>query len=356
MDIGIVSERSGIPVKSVRYYENISLVQPARLKNGYRDFTVPDLHELAFPGRVRSLGFIIEEWRALLSLYEDRELSSANVTAFARSYTARVDWKTDELEALSAILRDFVFFGIVPMIVRLRMIWHVPISRNRDDIALEQPFEVWSPLMNGNTVAMQKGCTSHKSDQWHSRLNYLRPAHGPTDNKAGNLCLPATLDVVVEVQKQTTFDNRSVLQLGAVKFALCGNRPSIKVATLRRETLGCVDKGGVVTSRDKSLCCTVPLGDDRSIPGNWARKTVNRGDRRGWQSFETRSELPEANISASSEQSRSFDCEEGAPSQFDHSKTSFCFRPNQNTNGSLNVVCRGSHLEWSAPHLRKRAR
>jgi Cu(I)-responsive transcriptional regulator len=97
-----------LPAKTIRYYEDIGLVQPSRRENGYRDFTVQDLHKLAFLGRARSLGFSIEECRTLLLLYEDREFSSANVTAIARSHIARVDHKIEELQALSATLRDFV--------------------------------------------------------------------------------------------------------------------------------------------------------------------------------------------------------------------------------------------------------
>jgi hypothetical protein len=55
--------------------------------------------------------------------------------------------------------------------------------------------------------------------------------------------------------------------------------------------------------------------------------------------------LPEANISASSEQSRSSDCEKVAPSEVDHSKTPSCFLPSQNAISSPDIVCRTSHLE-----------
>tara|TARA_R100000789_G_scaffold21650_1_gene24476 strand:- start:154 stop:645 length:492 start_codon:yes stop_codon:yes gene_type:complete len=108
MNIGNVSEQSGLPAKTIRYYEDIGLVQPSRRENGYRDFAVQDLHKLAFLGRARSLGFGIEECRTLLSLYEDRERSSADVKAIAQSHLARVDQKIEELQALSATLRDLV--------------------------------------------------------------------------------------------------------------------------------------------------------------------------------------------------------------------------------------------------------
>ena len=69
MNIGEVAERSGIPPKTIRYYEDIGLVRPQRSGNGYRAFAETDLHKLAFLGRARALGFSIEDCRTLLGLY-----------------------------------------------------------------------------------------------------------------------------------------------------------------------------------------------------------------------------------------------------------------------------------------------
>ena len=68
MNIGEVSERSGLPPKTIRYYEDINLVRPLRSDNGYRSFRESDIHKLAFLGRARALGFSIEDCRTLLSL------------------------------------------------------------------------------------------------------------------------------------------------------------------------------------------------------------------------------------------------------------------------------------------------
>ena len=58
MNIGEVAKRSGLPAKTIRFYEDIGLVEPqARRANGYRDFDQRDLHELRFVARARSLGF-----------------------------------------------------------------------------------------------------------------------------------------------------------------------------------------------------------------------------------------------------------------------------------------------------------
>ncbi|WP_299845391.1 Cu(I)-responsive transcriptional regulator [uncultured Jannaschia sp.] len=108
MNIGDVSERSGLPAKTIRYYEDIGLVRPSRSENGYREFGFKDLHKLAFLARARSLGFTIEECRTLLLLYEDRQRSSSDVRRLAEKHVGRIDRKIAELQALSATLRDLV--------------------------------------------------------------------------------------------------------------------------------------------------------------------------------------------------------------------------------------------------------
>lgn len=67
MNIGDVADLSGLPAKTIRYYEDIGLVEPLRSANGYRSFRQSDVHKLAFLGRARALGFTIEDCRSLLN-------------------------------------------------------------------------------------------------------------------------------------------------------------------------------------------------------------------------------------------------------------------------------------------------
>lgn len=108
MNIGDVARQSGLPAKTIRYYEEIRLIRPARGANGYRDFSAEDVHKLVFLGRARSLGFSIEECRTLLSLYEDRGRASADVKALAADHLGRIAQKIDELQALQSTLQTLV--------------------------------------------------------------------------------------------------------------------------------------------------------------------------------------------------------------------------------------------------------
>jgi MerR family transcriptional regulator, copper efflux regulator len=108
MNIGEVAARSGLPAKTIRYYEEIGLVRPERGANGYRSFGEREVHTLAFLARARSLGFGIEECRDLLALYHDRERASADVKRLAAGHLQRIERKIAELRAMQATLGRLV--------------------------------------------------------------------------------------------------------------------------------------------------------------------------------------------------------------------------------------------------------
>lgn len=104
MNISVAAERSGLPAKTIRYYEDIALVTPERSENGYRAYSGADIHRLKFLHRARGLGFSIAECRHLLSLYEDRERASADVKRLALAKVGEIDRKIDELRSLRETL------------------------------------------------------------------------------------------------------------------------------------------------------------------------------------------------------------------------------------------------------------
>lgn len=104
MNIGEASRRSGLPPKTIRYYEEVGLVRPARAQNGYRDYRDRDVHLLRFLQRSRSLGFSIEEARRLLALYADESRQSGDVRKMASGRMAEIDRKIEELMSLRRAL------------------------------------------------------------------------------------------------------------------------------------------------------------------------------------------------------------------------------------------------------------
>jgi len=109
MSIGEVARESGVPTKTIRYYESIGLVPPAeRLDNGYRVYGSRALEELRFIKRARNLGFSLDEVEALLALWRDKHRASAEVKALAERQLAAIDAKLDELASMREVLQDLV--------------------------------------------------------------------------------------------------------------------------------------------------------------------------------------------------------------------------------------------------------
>ncbi len=108
MNIGDVSTASGLPAKTIRYYEDIALVTPKREANGYRVFSENDLHKLRFLARARALGFAIEDCRTLLALYEDKGRSSAEVKELSRKHLDEIDQKIAQLQSMRNTLAHLV--------------------------------------------------------------------------------------------------------------------------------------------------------------------------------------------------------------------------------------------------------
>ncbi len=109
MKISDVADRSGLPPKTIRYYEDIGLMRPAsRQGNGYRDYDDRDVQVLRFLKRARGLGFSVADCRNLLSLYEDRERASADVKALAQHRVAEIDRKIAELHTMRDALTHLV--------------------------------------------------------------------------------------------------------------------------------------------------------------------------------------------------------------------------------------------------------
>ena len=106
MNIGLASQMTGLPAKTIRYYEDIKLIKPARADNGYRDYSENDIHRLACLQRSRSLSFSIEECRLLLSLYKDKERASSDVKGMALEKIAEIDRKMKELKSLRSTLKS----------------------------------------------------------------------------------------------------------------------------------------------------------------------------------------------------------------------------------------------------------
>ena len=109
MNISSAAKAAGLPVKTVRYYADIGLVDaPSRSEAGYRTYDDASVRKLGFVRRSREFGFSIEECRELLSLYQDRDRTSAEVKRIASKKLQDIEEKQRELQSLHEELEHLV--------------------------------------------------------------------------------------------------------------------------------------------------------------------------------------------------------------------------------------------------------
>ena len=101
MNVGQAAEQSGLPVKTVRYYADIGLVEPlGRSDAGYRIYGTGEVSKLTFIRRARAFDFSVKDCRELLGLYQDKTRSSKDVKKIALKRLAEIDDKLAELQKL----------------------------------------------------------------------------------------------------------------------------------------------------------------------------------------------------------------------------------------------------------------
>jgi Cu(I)-responsive transcriptional regulator len=107
VNIGEVSDATGVSQRMIRHYEKIVLIPPlGRRNSGYRIYGDHDIHRLRFIAKARDLGFPVAEIRALLGLWQDRNRSSAEVKALALARAAELGRKAAALKAMRKTLLD----------------------------------------------------------------------------------------------------------------------------------------------------------------------------------------------------------------------------------------------------------
>ena len=110
LKIGEVAQLSQLPVKTIRYYEDIGLLAPnvARSHNGYRLFNQAVLNRLAFIKRSQSLGLSLQEIQSILQTHDRGELPCGEVRYHLESKLASITQQIEALETLKAELQGII--------------------------------------------------------------------------------------------------------------------------------------------------------------------------------------------------------------------------------------------------------
>lgn len=104
---------TGVPAKTIRFYEDIDLLpQPKRKQNGYRDFSETDVDRLKLVAGLRRLDFSLDEIKELLDL-RDRKIAPCTVLLdLLDKKTAEINRRIEELRALTRELKMLHSLGL----------------------------------------------------------------------------------------------------------------------------------------------------------------------------------------------------------------------------------------------------
>jgi DNA-binding transcriptional MerR regulator len=96
-----LSRRTGVPSKTIRYYEDIGLLAPAqRAENGYRLYGEADADRLRFIKNARALDFSLHEIAQILSARDRNNPPCTHVVELLRDHVSQIDARIRELQAL----------------------------------------------------------------------------------------------------------------------------------------------------------------------------------------------------------------------------------------------------------------
>src|SRR5215469_2252676 len=107
MRIGVLAERTGTSVPTIRYYEEIGLLRQVARRGGQRIYDHEDAHRLAFIRRCRDFDFSIPEIRALLSLMQNGT-PCGEARKLAEGHLDELRKKLAELQALERTIASLV--------------------------------------------------------------------------------------------------------------------------------------------------------------------------------------------------------------------------------------------------------
>jgi len=108
-----LSQTTGVPAKTIRYYEESGVLpSPPRKPNGYRDYDQTDIDRLRLVAGARRLDLSLDDIREILALRDRRE-------APCRTLLDRIQRKANEvaerivtLQHLEAELRELYTIGL----------------------------------------------------------------------------------------------------------------------------------------------------------------------------------------------------------------------------------------------------
>ncbi|MDJ1182358.1 heavy metal-responsive transcriptional regulator [Roseofilum casamattae] len=109
LKIGEVAAQSGVPIKTIRYYEQLGLLTIAhRTEGNFRLFNESAISRLAFIKRLQALGLSLQEIGECLTIYDDGCLPCENIQQKLQERVTKIDRQVTELIQLRGELTNLL--------------------------------------------------------------------------------------------------------------------------------------------------------------------------------------------------------------------------------------------------------
>ena len=107
--IGSVAKESGIPIKTIRYYDELGLLKTSgRTEGGYRLFSADVLSRLKLIKRAQSLGLSLSEIKEFLEVHDQGNLPCDHIKVKLEDKVADIDRQIRQLQLLKQELEGLL--------------------------------------------------------------------------------------------------------------------------------------------------------------------------------------------------------------------------------------------------------
>lgn len=107
--IGQVTALSGVPIRTIRYYEALGLLKSSgRTEGGFRQFSPDVITRLAFIKRAQNLGLSLEEIGEILKVYDQGNLPCGEIKHKLEDKLLEIDRQIEQLLTLRSELKGLL--------------------------------------------------------------------------------------------------------------------------------------------------------------------------------------------------------------------------------------------------------
>lgn len=107
--IGSVAKESGVPIKTIRYYEELGLLRTSgRTEGGFRIFSSDVLVRLNFIKRAQKLGLSLAEIKDFLDIHDQGELPCEHIKIKLEDKISEIEQQIRQLQILKLELKGLL--------------------------------------------------------------------------------------------------------------------------------------------------------------------------------------------------------------------------------------------------------